>query len=335
MKYFIGLIALIFATQTGAMDTKNGNKQLFSPELYQTIFANDFIRGENSTKNDGTFEWNDETAYHALDSFLERNGIKDYVDAGNYGLTCRSLVNSDELSAQLYDRFKTNTKDILPEKGKKYQVAVFNTTGIDAFILRLAFFARLVKSGQCSFDSLTAIVGTHRHRDHIRTPKYLAHLPGLFSESFDLPKQTEEEILAPIADLVKKDEWIHRDGMEAALGLVAQDPVMKEASSQFGYFVRETGTPKELFRELLTTRLKHKLSPENPVAIITTSQGIPALTEVIKQACPEALDSIDILAPAEPNEELEQKLFNNTREQGIIIRLLAMRNALKNARKTE
>lgn len=331
MKYIVGSVALMFASYSGAMDKKEdcNDKQLFSPHLYQTIFKNDFIRKEYPVKGDH-IEWDDAKAYDALNAFFENHGIKDYVDAGNYGLKCSSFENTQELSEQLYNRFKTNTKDILPQKGKKYQAAIFNTTGIDAFMLRLAFFARLVKSGQCSFDSSTAIVGSHRHRDHIRTPEYLAQLPGLFSESFDLPKQTEKEIIAPIADLLEKKEWIHRDGMDAAWRLVAQDPAIKDHSHQFGYFTRETGTPKELFRELLTKGLQHKLSPENPVAIITTSQGIPALTEVIKQACPEALDSIDILAPAEPGPELEQKLFNNTREQGIVIRLLAVRNALKN-----
>lgn len=298
--------------------------QLVSPEIYRTVFTNPLL----FPSLDGDKNYDDARAYRELGDFFNGHGIKEYTGAATLGRSCTRYV--EQINEQLGKQFKTNTRDTVPVEGREYQAIIFNTSGIDGFTERLAFLARLFKAKRCSSRRLVALVGDHQHRDDLRTPEYLEKLPTLFPAEFE-SKHTysKEESLACVADLLKKNAWTHRDGMDAAWRLVSGDPFMKQLASKFEFFERKGLRTKELISAFMKDDFVKPLSANNSIAFITSTQGESQLREIVAQAFPKDQDSVDLLVSAPVSHEIEGALFNDTPEQRAAVKLFHLYRTLE------
>lgn len=268
----------------------------------------------------------------ALDRFFSEQKINNYADAAKFGKNNHFLDDAPSFNTRMNTIFKKNGDDVVPKNSKIYQALILNTSGIDVFMERLAFLSRLTKLHGIQTNEIIALVGTHPHREDLRNSDYLANLPTLFNTDFDLTSYNKDIAQKNIASLNAQENWIHRDGMEAAWQLVACDTVMEKLKNKFRYFSGENGTSfrtEELLKDLVARGLKQPLTKEAPIAFIVTAQAASTMQKMIETHFSHAIDMIDLLIARPIVGDIEEKLFNDTPQQSAMTKLFAFYCLLK------
>ncbi len=291
--------------------------QLDSPEFCGKVLA------ISNIKEDGQ-EISSAETYNALHNFFSHKNIHDYTDAAIFGKNHNYFDNPELLNNMLARAFVQNSADVCPNGPRNYQAIIFNTSGIDVFMERLAFVSRLIKKKQLQADELIALVGTHAHRDDLKEVDYLLGLPELFNHDFDLKDYDKQRALEKLNGLLQKNKWIHRDGMQAALSLIECDADMAALKNSTRFYSGEGGRSlrtEELLENLKISGLKKPVSSENPIAFISNAQGASKLQEMIKKTFSNVDSAIDILVSRPVSPEIEATLFRDTPQQRAMVKL--------------
>ncbi len=291
--------------------TVQASESLVTAELCQYVLQ--------ATKlPEGLFPQTVEHTFAVLDDFFRDQNVITYTDAALFGSKTTVFDNPDEFNKKM-SIFRQKGADIVPEEGKKYQCLVFNTSGIDVFMERLAFLSRLVKKHNIQTDQLFALMGDHPHRQDLRDSNYLLELPTLFSADFDLTAFNRDEVEQNTKIFNEQDSWTHCDGMVAAWQLIKCDPVMAELKHKFTYFYSEERFTEGLLKVFIFERLR--VTQDAPVGFIVNAQTAPNIQEMIKKHCSHLAGAIDVLVAQPVEEEIEAKLFNDTPQQRAMTKL--------------
>lgn len=277
-------------------------------------------------------------AFTSLHEFFSKHKVKDYADAASFGRKNPAFTNPDAFNKTMAELFKVNSVDTCPENLRSYQALIFNTSGIDVFIERLAFLARLVKERKMQTTEVVALVGNHAHRQDLQNPEYLLKLPGLFASDFDLTQFDKKQAQENINPLLAQKNWTHKDGMEVAWRLLACDPVMAQLKNKVRYFSGNSNAPlrtEELIEHLIAGGLSKPLSAQNPIAFVVNAQGAAKTKEMINKLFANKTDAVDLLVARPAADEVEERLFNDTPGQRAMVKLFHFYRILETVTKAQ
>jgi len=310
-----GLDAMNASIQDNKIEKHAQLQTGISDQLCEYILTMSKINPQQSITLSNTFA--------SLDEFFNSKNIKDYADAAKHGRENNLFDNPDEFNQKMGQLFISNAQDIFPKQPKKYQAIIFNTSGIDVFMERLAFLSRLIKINGFETEEMIALIGSHAHRKDLMEPQYLINLPNLFPTDFDLTTYNQSETYKTVEQLLGGKEWIHRDGMEAAWQLISCDILMANLKNKFRYFSGENSSlrTEQLLQNLISNGLKKPINQSNPIAFICNSQGSAQIIALIKKYFPDNSDAVDILIAKPTDPEIEEILFHDTPQQRAMTKL--------------
>lgn len=314
MKKFI----LIISLSTAYLLSMQHNQDLFSNDTCNYVLSASKLRETDDEKS-----INLKHTYDLLHTFFMNKGIKDYTDAAQFGRSNNLFDNPEKFSTRLGSLLVNHSVDQCPSSSKQYQALVLNTSGIDVFTERLAFLARLTKSG-IQADNIIALIGSHAHRKDLMDPNYLVNLVTYFKNDFDLTKYDEKNIHMILPTLLNDGNWTHKDGMNTAWQLVSCDESMAELSKKFQFYpkiIDPSLRTEQLMEHLLQHGLKHPITNDHPIAFICNAQGATKTKEMVDKIFHNYKEYVDILVSKPANSEIEEKVFNDTPSQRAMTKL--------------
>lgn len=257
-----------------------------------------------------------ESTYQKLKQYFDDRNLTDFASVAKFGRENNTFEEPDAVSNRLQLLCNKSTIDQVPNTSKHYKFLLFNTSGIDVFMERLAFLFRITKKG-ITADRLVALVGTHAHRKDLMDENYLMQLPHLFAQDFDLEKFNEPQAREIITDAGKKTEWQHKDGMQLALKLVSSfDTNMKEILKNFEYYDGNDGQSyrtEPLLKKFLADEVG-SFDQQNPIGFVLNAEGAASVTKMVRTVIDDQ-DAADILIARSVDPEIEGILYNDPQQQ--------------------
>lgn len=241
----------------------------------------------------GNFQSEDAAlAMSSMQNYFSTNGIKDVESIPTEEKLKIPLTDVDDFNRCIERLLPSRSKDIIPDKGRKYDIIALDTCSIEVFVGKLAFLSRIIKNTSIDFENLIVFV---ENREHLKESMSLTSLNAISKLFKDDLKITSSSIERAYRCAERFDTPRHRDGMTVAWMLVSEDVSMRNLFNKFIFYDGGDDSLKgvdELIDEYFAPNMP---VPDRPVGFISDKSSTEKLTKRLKNILPLEGDSVDIL----------------------------------------